>query len=82
MFENGIRGAISGAAGDSYVKSDDNQKAKYVDQIKLYNWAMMQCLTYGDFQTLNENEITLKQKINTSDDKNWMCPQCRSQMSR
>ena len=33
----------------------------------------MQCLTYGDFQTLNENEITLKQIINTSDDNETGC---------
>ena len=37
MFENGNRGPISGAVGDSYVESDDNQKAIYVDQINLYN---------------------------------------------
>ena len=28
----------------------------------------MQCLTYGYFQTPNENEITLEQILNTSDD--------------
>ena len=58
MFENGIRGGISGVFGDRYFESDNNHKILYVDQKKLYGNAMSQHLPTGNFQIYETNSIT------------------------
>ena len=32
MFENGIRGRVSGVFGDRYIQSDNNHKILYIGQ--------------------------------------------------
>ena len=58
MFENGIRGGISGIFGDRYFESDNNTVIKHVDMNNLYGFAMLQHLPTGNFQIYENNSIT------------------------
>ena len=48
-LENKIRGGISSAMGDRYVKSDENKKILYMDATYLYGYSMDQPLPYDEF---------------------------------
>ena len=58
MFENGIRGGISGVFGDRYIESDDNTKILHIDMNNLYGFAMLQHLPTGNFKIYENNSIT------------------------
>ena len=50
LIENNIRGGISSVMGDRYVKSDENQKIKYIDATNLYGHSMSQMLPYDEIE--------------------------------
>ena len=50
LLENNIRGGISSAMGDRYVKSDENEKILYKDANILYGLAMVQHLPYDEIK--------------------------------
>ena len=58
MFENGIRGGISGVFGDRYIESDNDTVIVHSDMNNLYGWAMLQYLPTGNFQIYENNSIT------------------------
>ena len=58
IFENGIRGGISGVFGDRYIESDNNRKIFYIDQNNLYGYDMSQHLRTGFFQIYENISIT------------------------
>ena len=73
MFENGIRGGISGVFGDRYIESDDNTVILYVDMINLYGFAMLLQLPTGNFQINEKNSNTesfINKVLNTKDCSN------------
>ena len=70
MFENGIRGGISGNFGDRYIESDDNTVIEHVDMNNLYGFAMLQHLRTGNFQIYENISITesfINKVLNTHD---------------
>ena len=73
MFENGIRGGISGVFGDWYIESTNNIKILHIDMKNLYGFAMLQHLPMGSFQIFGKNSITesfLNKVLNTHDCSN------------
>ena len=73
MFENGIRGGISGVFGDRYIESDNNTVILYVDMNNLYGFAMLLYLPTGNFEIYENNSITesfINKVLNTSDCSN------------
>ena len=73
MFENGIRGGISGIFGDRYNESDNITVILHVDMKNLYGFAMLQHLPIGNFQIYENNSITesfINKILNTHDCSN------------
>ena len=73
MFENGIRGGISGIFGDRFCESDNNTVIEHVDMNNLYGFAMLQHLPTGNFQIYENNLLTesfIKKVLNTHDCSN------------
>ena len=73
MFENGIRGGISGIFGDRYIESDGNTVIEHVDMNNLYGFAMLQYLPTGNFQIYENNSIMesfINKVLNTHDCSN------------
>ena len=73
MFENGIRGGISGIFGDRYCESDNNTVIEHIDMNNLYGFAMLQYLPTGNFQIYENNSITeslINKVLNTHDCSN------------
>ena len=58
MFENGIRGGVSGVFGDRFIESDNDIKILHIDMNKLYGFAMLQHLPLGNFQIYENNSMT------------------------
>ena len=58
MFENGIRGGVSGVFGDRYIESNEDNKIVHIDMNNLYGSAMLQNLPKGNFQVYEKNSIT------------------------
>ena len=50
LIDINIRGGISSAMGDRYVKSDENKKIIYVDATNLYGHSMSQLLPYDEIE--------------------------------
>ena len=48
ILEKTIRGGISSVVGNRYVKSDENEKMKYMDAFSLYRHSRIQPLPYGE----------------------------------
>ena len=70
MFENGIRGGISGVFGDRYIESNNTIKILHIDMNNLYGFAMLQDVPIGDFQIHENNSITesfVNKFLNTHD---------------
>ena len=70
VFENGIRGAISGVFGDRYIESNKIIKILLIDMNNLYGLAMFQHLPIGIFQIYENNSITesfVNKVLNTHD---------------
>ena len=70
MFENGIRGGISGVFGDRYNESNHNNKLLHIDMNNLYGFAMLQHLPVGNFQIFENASITesfIDKVLNTHD---------------
>ena len=70
MFENGIRGSISGVFGDRYIESDNNIKILHIDMNSLFGFAMLQHPPTGNFQIYANNSITesfIDKVLNTHD---------------
>ena len=73
MFENGMRGGISGIFGDRYIESDNNTVILHVDMNNLYGFAMLMHLPTGNFQIYENNSITksfIIKVLNTHDCSN------------
>ena len=73
MFENGIRGGLSGVFGDRYIESDNNTVILHVDMNNLYGFAMLQHLPIGNFKIYENNSITetfINKVISTHDCSN------------
>ena len=66
LLENNVRGVISSAMGDRYIKSDENKKILYIDANNLYGWAMSEYLPYDEIKF--DNNIELEDILNTPDD--------------
>ena len=66
LIENNLRGGISSAMGDRYVKSDEKDKIIYADATNLYGHPMSQFLPYDEIKL--EKDICLEQNLNTPDD--------------
>ena len=58
MFENCIRGGMSGVFGDRYIKSDNNAVILHIDMNNLYGISMLQHLPTSNFQIYESNSIT------------------------
>ena len=58
MFENGIRGGVSGVSGDGYVEPNNNIRILHTDMNNIYGFAMLQDLPKGKFQIYKNNSIT------------------------
>ena len=58
MFENGIRGGMSGVFGDRYIKSDNNAVILHFDMNNLYGISRLQHLPTSNFQIYESNSIT------------------------
>ena len=50
LLENNIRGRISPAMGDIYVKSDESKKIIYMDANNLYGYSMSQIIPYDEIK--------------------------------
>ena len=73
MFEQGIRGGLSGVFGDRYIESDKNTIIERVHMNNLYGFAMLQHLPTGNFQIYENNSITksfINKVLNTHDCSN------------
>ena len=73
MFEEGIRGGLSGVFGDRYIESDNNTVILHVDMNNLYGFAMLMYLPTGNFQIYENNSITesfINKVLNTDDCSN------------
>ena len=57
LLENNIRGEISSAMGNRYVKSDDHKKILYIDANNSYGYAMSQSLPYQDLKFDSSTDI-------------------------
>ena len=58
MFENGIRGGVSGVFVYRYIESNKDIKIVHIDMNNLYGFAMLQNLPKGYFQIYENNSIT------------------------
>ena len=71
-LENNIRGGISSAMGDRYVKSNENKKILYVDANNLYGHSMSQPLHYDEIEMWHGHPDLymnwLEEILNTPDD--------------
>ena len=56
FLEEGMRGGVS-YISKRYSTADKNNTIMYWDENKLYGWAMIQDLSYCDFNWLNDKEI-------------------------
>ena len=50
LLENKIRGGVSAAMGDRYVKSDENKKILKMDANKIYGHSVSQPLPYDEIE--------------------------------
>ena len=66
LLENNIRGGISSAMGDRYVRSDDDRKILYIDANSVYGQSMSQTLPYDEIKF--DKNVKLKDILNTPDD--------------
>ena len=66
LLENNIRGGISSAMGDRFVKSDDNKKILYIDANNLYGHSISEPLPYDDLRF--GRNVKIEDIINTPDD--------------
>ena len=58
LFENGMRGGVSGVFGDRFIESNNNIKILHIKMSNLYGFAMLQHLPIGNFQIYENNSIT------------------------
>ena len=65
LSENIIRGGIYSIMGDRYVKSDENEKIKYIDANNLYGHYLSQPLPYDEMKF--ERNVCLNEILNTLD---------------
>ena len=73
MFENGIRGGLSGVFGDRYIESDNNTVILHVEMNNFYGFAMLLYRPTGNFQIYENNSITksfINKVISTHDCSN------------
>ena len=73
MFENSIRGGVSGVFGDRYIESYNIIKILHIDMNNLYGFAMWQHLPIGNFQVFENNSLTesfVNKVLNTHDCSN------------
>ena len=66
LLENNIRGGISSAMGDRFVKSDDNKKILYIDANNLYGHSISEPLPYDEIRF--GRNVKIEDIINTPDD--------------
>ena len=50
LLENNIRGSISSVRRDRYVKSDENEKIRYIDAKIFYGHSMSQPLPFDEIK--------------------------------
>ena len=65
LIENIIRGGISSAMRDRYVKSDENKKILYIEATNLHGHSMSQMLLYDEIKFEKDN--CLKEILNIPD---------------
>ena len=65
-FVGAMRGGICGITAERYINNSDGKSMWYIDANNLYGYAMMQKLSYKDFQFTTTT--TLDEKLNTPDD--------------
>ena len=73
VFENGIRGGVSGVFDDRSIESNNTIKNLHIDMNTLYGFAMLQDFPIGDFQIYENNSITesfVNKILNTHDCSN------------
>ena len=67
LFENGIRGGVSGIFVNRYVESSQDTKIPYVDQNNLYGRVVKHHLPHNNFKMHENAKTSLNQTLNTRD---------------